>query len=98
MKRIHSIDGKNYHDVFQNYVLKAQRRDELFVHLKQIEVETLVKDPAANHKHSGLGLDHFSLSYTEQLADEVISLPMYPELTNEQVQYVIEQVKDFYQK
>jgi len=43
-----------------------------------------------------LGLSHFNLPYTEQLAEEVISLPMYPELTNEQVEYVISCVKEFY--
>ena len=85
-----------YFDVFQNYVLKAEKRDELFDYLKGRDVETLVKDPIANHKHLNLRLDHFSLPYTEQLADMVISLPMYPELTNEQVEYVIESVQNFY--
>jgi len=85
-----------YFDVFQNYVLKAERRDELFEYLKEKEVETLIKDPVANHKHENLDLDHFALSYTEQLANEVISLPLYPELTNEQVEYVIESVRNFY--
>jgi len=87
-----------YYDVFQNYVLKAQKRDDLFEYLKEKEVETLIKDPVANHKHPGLGLDHFSLPYSEQLADEIISLPLYPELTNEQIQYVIQTVQEFYQK
>ncbi|MCH7604380.1 DegT/DnrJ/EryC1/StrS family aminotransferase [Patescibacteria group bacterium] len=88
----------SYYDVFQNYVLKASKRDELFEYLREKEIETLIKDPVANHKHPGLGLDHFSLPYTEQLANEVISLPMYPELTNEQVEYVIQTVGKFYQK
>ncbi|MDO8486322.1 MAG: DegT/DnrJ/EryC1/StrS family aminotransferase [Candidatus Staskawiczbacteria bacterium] len=83
-------------DVYQNYVLKAKKRNELYNYLKKQGVETLIKDPVANHKHPGLGLEHFSLPYTEQLADEVISLPMYPELTNEQVDYVIKTVKEFY--
>ena len=85
-----------YFDVFQNYVLKAEKRNELFEYLKDKEVETLIKDPIANHKHPNLGLDHFSLPYTEQLANMVISLPLYPELINEQVEYVIDSVKCFY--
>lgn len=83
-------------DVYQNYVLKAKKRNELYNYLKEQSVETLIKDPVANHKHQGLGLEHFSLPYTEQLANEVISLPMYPELTNEQADYVVKAVKDFY--
>ena len=90
-----TTDGP-YFDVFQNYVLKAKRRNELFEFLKEKGVETLIKDPVANHKHPGLGLDHFLLPYTEQLAEEVISLPCYPELTDEQAQWVVSSIKDFY--
>lgn len=89
-------NGKNF-DTFQNYVLKAERRNELAAFLKEKGVEILIKDPVANHKQPGLGLTHFILPYSEQLADEVISLPMYPELENEQIEYVINRVKEFYQ-
>jgi dTDP-4-amino-4,6-dideoxygalactose transaminase len=89
-------DDKHF-DVFQNYVLKAQKRDELFNFLKEKGVETLIKDPIANHLHPNLGLSHFKLPYTEKLAKEVISLPLYPELTQEQIEYVIECVRNFYE-
>ena len=85
-----------FFDVFQNYVLRAQRRDELFEFLREKGVETLIKDPVANHLHKDLGLSHFHLPFTEQLAKEVISLPMFPELSNEQVDYVIACVREFY--
>ncbi len=88
---------ERYFDVYQNYVLKAQRRDELFNFLKEKGVETLIKDPIANHLHPNLGLSHFKLPYTEKLAKEVISLPMYPELAQEQIEYVIECVRNFYE-
>ncbi len=76
---------ERYFDVYQNYVLKAPKRDELFNFLKEKGVETLIKDPIANHHHPNLGLSHFQLPYTEQLAKEGISLPRYPELTEEQI-------------
>ena len=92
-----SPDSDNsYFDVFQNYVLKAERRDKLFNFLKENGIETLIKDPIPNHMQEGVGLSDFKLPYTEQLAKEVISLPMYPELTNEEVNYVIDMVKEFY--
>ena len=84
-------------DVFQNYVLRAKKRNELFEFLKEQGVETLIKDPLPNHWHKDLGLSHFKLPYTEELAKEVISLPMYPELTNEQINYVVDVVKKFYE-
>jgi len=88
-------DEKHF-DTFQNYVLKAEKRDELYNFLKEKGVETLIKDPVANHKQPGLGLSHFSLPYSERLAKEVISLPLYSELTQEQINYVINCVKEFY--
>ncbi|MDD2731821.1 MAG: DegT/DnrJ/EryC1/StrS family aminotransferase [Candidatus Pacebacteria bacterium] len=85
-----------YFDVFQNYVLKAQKRDDLFNYLKEKEIETLIKDKVPVHLQKGLDLSHFRLSLTEQLAEEVISLPMYPELRDEQVNYVIDCIINFY--
>ncbi len=100
------LDSKRF-DVFQNYVLRVltpnfgsdgriKNRDELFEYLKEKGVETLIKDPIPNHWQKGLDLFHFQLPFTEKLAKEVISLPMYPELTIEQVEYVIKCVKNFY--
>jgi dTDP-4-amino-4,6-dideoxygalactose transaminase len=94
--KIPFMDGDERFDVFQNYVLGAEKRNELFNFLKEKGVETLIKDSVPNHKHKELKLNHFSLPITERLAGEVISLPMYPELTDEQVKYVINCVKEFY--
>lgn len=87
-----------YYDVYQNYVLRAEKRNKFFNFLRKKGVETLIKDPIPTHWQKNLGLSHFSLPYTEQLAKEVISLPLYPELTNQQVKYVISRVCDFYSK
>lgn len=93
-----SDSEEKYFDTFQNYVLKAEKRDELFNFLKERGVETLIKDPIANHHQPNLGLSHFKLPYTEKLAKEVISLPIYPELTQEQIKYTIDCVRSFYDK
>ncbi|MBI3335005.1 MAG: DegT/DnrJ/EryC1/StrS family aminotransferase [Candidatus Portnoybacteria bacterium] len=85
-----------HEDVYQNYVLRAKKRDELFSCLQARGVETLIKDPVPLHHHKGLGLSHIKLPYTEKLVKEVISLPMYPELTDRQVNYVIKTISIFY--
>ncbi len=87
-----------HYDVFQNYVLRAEKRDELFSFLKNQQVETLIKDPVPTHWQKGLSLSHFKLPFTEKLAKEVISLPMYPELQDSEISYVIECVSKFYKK
>jgi dTDP-4-amino-4,6-dideoxygalactose transaminase len=88
---------REHFDIYQNYVLKAEKRDGLFDFLKERGVETLIKDPIAVHHQPNLGLSHFKLPYTEELAKKVISLPIYPELVQEQIDYVINSVKEFYQ-
>jgi len=90
-------DSKHF-DVYQNYVLRTQKRDDLKASLEKRGVETLVKDRIPNHWHKGLGLEKFQLPKTEQFAKEIISLPMYPELTNQKIDYVINCVQDFYKK
>ena len=89
-------DSKHF-DVFQNYVLRAEKRDDLFRFLKEEGVETLIKDPIPNHWQKGLNLSRFELPFSEQLVKKVISLPMYPELTDEQIEYVINSIKNFYE-
>jgi len=86
-----------YFDVYQNYVLRAQKRNQLFGFLKQKGVETLIKDPIPNHWQKGLGLEKFCLPNSEKFAKEVISLPMYPELANQQIRYVVNCIKEFYE-
>ncbi|MFH1451194.1 MAG: DegT/DnrJ/EryC1/StrS family aminotransferase [bacterium] len=88
--------GDNRVDIYQNYVLRATRRDELAAFLNEKGVETLIKDPIPLHYHPGLNLSHFHLPVSERLAKEVISLPVYPELDDDQVKIVIEAVKSFY--
>lgn len=92
------FESENRYDVFQNYVLRAEKRNDLYNFLKEQGVETLIKDPVANHLQVGLNLSNSNLPFSKQLADEVISLPMYPELTDEQVKYVIECIKEFYKQ
>ncbi len=89
---------ERFFDVYQNYVLRAEKRDELFNFLKENGVEALIKDPIPNHWQKNLSLSHFQLPYTEKFAKEVISLPIYPELTDEQIGHVVNCVRNFYQK
>lgn len=83
-------------DTYQNYVIRAQRRDDLAAYLRSSGVEVLISNPVPVHHHAALGLSRFSLPLTERLAAEVISLPLVPELEEEQVEYAAAQVRAFY--
>ena len=83
-------------DVYQNYVVRAQRRDQLAAHLQANGVEVIVSNPIPVHAHPELGLSRFDLPITDRLASEVISLPLIPELEPKQIEYVVSAVRAFY--
>lgn len=94
-------------DCYNNYVIRVERRDELETYLKDNElVETLTQykrpvyeEPIMKETKGALwrfGIAGDRLPETEQICKEVISLPMYPELTDEEVDFVAAAVKKFY--
>ena len=85
-----------FFDIYQNYVVRAQERDKLAAHLRDCGIEVLISWPKPIHHQQALGLGHFHLPETEKISREVISLPLYPELGNEQVEYVIDTIRNFY--
>lgn len=86
----------HFFDVYQNYVIRCKERDKLVTHLRESGIEILISWAKPMHHHEALGLKHFHLPKTEQLSNEVLSLPMYPELSDEQAEYVIETILNFY--
>ena len=89
-------DNGPYFDVYQNYVIRCQERDRLAAHLRESGVEVLISWPIPMHRQKALALDHFHLPETERISREVISLPCYPELSDDKVEYVIQAVHGFY--
>ncbi|GIE97304.1 DegT/DnrJ/EryC1/StrS family aminotransferase [Paractinoplanes rishiriensis] len=85
-------------DVFQNYVITSDWRTPLAEHLRDDGVETMVSWPVPLHRQPGLGLGHHRLPRTEELCDRVLSLPMYPELADEQVEYVAASIRRFFER
>lgn len=87
--------------IYQEYILRlgsAKKRINFCNFLAKNGVETLVRDTTPNHKLRGLGLDHFHLPITEKMAIDGVRLPLYPELTDQEVNYVIKCVKKFFQR
>ncbi len=95
-KRPPAPNGGPFFDIYQNYVIEAERRDKLQEYLTSRGIETLVSPgPVPNHKQP-VGLDHFHLPRTEALCASVLSLPLNNELDEEQVLEVAGAIKDFY--
>jgi dTDP-4-amino-4,6-dideoxygalactose transaminase len=92
----HPHSDGDYFDVYQNYVIRCRERDDLAVHLRESGIEVLISWPIPLHKQKALGFTHFNLPITERISAEVLSLPMYPELTDEEVEYVIDVIRKFF--
>jgi len=92
------VDPANEH-IFHQYTLRAERRDELQAHLKKEGIGHAVYYPVPLHRQpcfAHLEYTDGSLPNAEQASREVISLPIYPELTRAQLDRVIDAVRGFY--
>lgn len=86
--------------VYHLYVIQTEKRDELQAYLKEQGVGTGIHYPVPVHLQPAmvnLGGRQGDLPVTEKITTEILSLPMYPELTNEQIAYVANQIIAFVQ-
>jgi len=89
-----------YH-VYHQYTIRAPQRDALAAHLKEHGIGTMVYYPVPLHQqelYASLGYGENSLPASETASQEVLSLPMYPELTEEQQAAVAQAIQEFYGK
>ncbi len=85
--------------IFHQYTVRVERRDELQAHLKAKGIGHAVYYPVPLHRQpcfASLGYREGSLPVTERAAREVISLPIYPELTRAQLDAVVAAIREFY--
>lgn len=84
--------------VYHLYVVRTPRRQELQSFLAERGISTGIHYPIPMHlqpayAHLGYGAGDFPV--TEKVAEEILSLPMYAELTGEQVRWVADSIHDF---
>ena len=85
--------------VYHLYVIRAPHRDRMQKYLETKGIGTGLHYPVPLHMQkvfAGLGYKQGDFPVTEQLANECLSLPMYAELTDEQIDYVCEAIRGFY--
>jgi len=84
---------------FHLYVIRAQQRDQLKAWLSEQGVETAVHYPSPLPflpAYRYLGHQRVDFPVAAQLQEEILSLPIFPEMTGEQIQYVVNCIKAFY--
>jgi dTDP-4-amino-4,6-dideoxygalactose transaminase len=83
-------------DVYQNYELEAERRDELKAFLRERGIGTLIQwGGKAVHQIEALGI-HASLPYTEHMFTRCLMLPMNTSLSDDDLAYVCATIREFY--
>lgn len=77
--------------VFHLFVIRTQNRNELQQYLSDNGIETLIHYPIAPHKQKAFSSwNDMSFPITEKIHDEVLSLPISPVMTDDEVEYIIE--------
>jgi dTDP-4-amino-4,6-dideoxygalactose transaminase len=90
------FESANVRHVYHLYVIRTARRDEMLERLKEKGIDAGIHYPIPVHRqpvYLKLGYGDVSLPVTEQAASEILSLPMYPELQREQIEYVAQAIK-----
>jgi dTDP-4-amino-4,6-dideoxygalactose transaminase len=95
------IEAPNEVHVYHQYVIQAPQRDALAAHLKRAEIETGIHYPVPLHRQPawlrayGEGP---ALPRAERLANEILSLPVFPDLTDAEVERVGDAVVEFFRR
>ena len=85
--------------IFHQYTIRAPRRDALSAYLKEKQIPHAIYYPVPLHLQKAFsvtGNTRGDYPITEQASDEVLSIPMHTELTEEQLAYITRAIKEFY--
>ena len=91
---------KNYH-IYNQFIIRVEKRDELRQFLSENEIMTEIYYPIPFHLQEcfiDLGYKKGDFPCAEFSADSSIALPIYPELSNEQIEFVVSKITEFIKK
>jgi dTDP-4-amino-4,6-dideoxygalactose transaminase len=92
-------DGNTH--VYNQFTIRTPQRDALSAHLTQHGIGNRIYYPVPLHLqecYQALGYKKGDFPVSEQISQEVLSLPVYPELTPDHLQYVVETIKAFFDR
>ena len=98
---VYSDDPAVSRHIFNQFVIRVEERDALRAHLQENGVSTEVYYPVPLHLQDcfvDLGHKDGDFPHSENAATHTIALPIYPEVTDEQAAYVVDQISAFFKK
>jgi dTDP-4-amino-4,6-dideoxygalactose transaminase len=87
--------------IYNQFVVRCRERDRLQAHLRESGIETEVYYPLPLHLQECfryLGYQEGDFPEAERAAHESLALPIYPELSEDQQRYVVQQIRNFYKQ
>ncbi len=84
--------------VYHLYVIRIQKREELQKYLSENGINTGLHYPVPLHlqrAYANNGFKRGDFPVTEKVSSEILSLPMFPQLTEQQIEYVATRIKEF---
>jgi len=92
---------KECRHVYHLYVIRVKNREKFMDYLEENGIKTLIHYPFPIHLqeayiNAGIGSGPGSLPVTEKVAKEIVSLPIYPELNDEEILYISDVVLKFF--
>lgn len=93
------IEMPNAKHVYHLYVIKAKKRNELQAYLASKGISTGIHYPIPLHlqpAYSHLNIKKGAYPVAEKVSEEILSLPMYPELSEENINFIVSEIKSFY--
>jgi len=100
-KAVYKEFNLKYFHIYNQYVIRVENRDELRKHLTANEIGSEIYYPVPFHQQECfryLGYKTGDFPVSEWCAKDSVALPIYPELTNEQIEFVVKTIKDFLKK
>ncbi|MCB5295193.1 MAG: DegT/DnrJ/EryC1/StrS family aminotransferase [Candidatus Cloacimonadaceae bacterium] len=85
--------------IYNQYTLTTEKRDALMAHLQKKDIGCAIYYPLPLHLQecfAELGYKKGDLPVAERMANQVLSIPIYPELTVEMKQYVVASIREFF--
>lgn len=100
-KAVYKEKGLKYYHIYNQYVIRVQNRNALRKYLTEKEIGTEIYYPVPFHMQecfNYLGYKKGQFPVSEWCASDSIALPIYPELSEEQIRFTVNTIKEFVSK
>ncbi len=96
--RFQTEDKESYH-VYRDFTIRTKKRDKLYKHLTKKRIQAVMHYPQPVHlspTYNYLGYKKGDFPVSEEICSEILSLPINPFLSTEEIDYIIHNIKKFF--